>query len=102
MTFRSMFNSCAGIVAVAALTSGLLAGPAFGQLAGPPHAPYLARNVPQKAQAARPAISSMAANHATASTQSDTASEPLPVVRSSRAPSRAPVLTRAHHGGPPR
>ena len=103
MTFRSKFDSRAAIVAVAALISGAVAGPAFAQLAGPPHAPYLARSVTQKAQAARPGISSMAANRANSSTQSDIASEPFPAVRSGRAPARAPVLTRApYHGGPPR
>ena len=102
MSFRSKVERYAGIAAVVTLVSGALVGPAFAQLVGPPHAPYLARSAPQKAKAVLPASSSIAANRALSSTQSDVASEPLPVVRSGRAPTRALLPTRAHHGGPPR
>jgi len=102
MRFHSKFDSCAGIVAVAALISGVLVGPAFGQLAGPPHAPYLARIAPHKGETARSTVNSMATNRGTASTQSDIAAEPFPAAPSGRAKSRAPIFAGGYRGGPPR
>ena len=102
MTFHSKFDSCVGIVAVAALISSVLADPAFAQLAGPPHAPYLARVAPHKAETARPTVNSMAANRGTASTQSDIAAEPFPAAPSGRAKSHPPVFGGGYRGGPPR
>ena len=100
MTFRSKFDSRAGVVAVAALISGVLAGPAFAQVGGPPHAPYLTRSAPQKTQALRPGVGSMAVG--AASTQSDIAAEPFPAAPSGRAKSRARIFAGGYRGGPPR
>lgn len=102
MTFRSKLNSRAGIVTAVVLMSGAFAGPAFAQVGGPPHAPYLTRSAPQKTQALRPAVGSMAANRGAASTQSDIAAEPFPAAPSARAKFRAPIFAGGYRGGPPR
>lgn len=102
MNFNSKIHAGLGIAAVVALMADMLPVPALAQLGGPPHAPYLTRAMPQKAQAVRPASGSIAADRPASATQSDVAAEPFPVVTSGRARTRATVFGGKYHGGPPR